>query len=60
MGSGVAWIVHGLIVPYVGFFDSLPRGVAQVLVGVWAFGMAFLMWRTSGRQLMVPRQSTSP
>ena len=49
MGSGVAWIVHGLIVPYVGFFDSLPRGVAQVLVGVWAFGMAFVMWREGSR-----------
>jgi hypothetical protein len=25
-GSGVAWIVHGLMVPYIGFFDSPPRG----------------------------------
>ena len=59
MGSGVAWIIHGVMVPYIGFFDSLPRGVAQVLVGVWAFIMAFLMWRDSSRQLTVPRQATS-
>ena len=25
-GSGVAWIVHGLMVPYIGLFDSPPRG----------------------------------
>jgi hypothetical protein len=48
-GSGVAWIVHGLMVPYIGFFDSIPRGVAQVLMFLWAFIMAFLMWRDSSR-----------
>ena len=25
-GSGVAWIVHGLMVPYIGLFSSPPRG----------------------------------
>jgi hypothetical protein len=25
-GSGVAWIVHGLMVPYIGLFDSILRG----------------------------------
>jgi hypothetical protein len=25
-GSGVAWIVHGLMVPYIGLFGSIPRG----------------------------------
>jgi hypothetical protein len=53
-GSGVVWIVHGLMVPYIGFFDenqgeSIPRGVAQVLLFLWAFIMAFLMWRNSSR-----------
>jgi uncharacterized membrane protein len=48
-GSGVAWIVHGLMVPYIGLFDSIPGGVALVLMFVWAFIMAFLMWRNSSR-----------
>jgi hypothetical protein len=46
-GSGVALVVHGLMVPYIGFFDSIPRGVAQVLLFLWVFIMAFLMWRNS-------------
>jgi len=47
--SGVAWIIHGLMVPYIGLFASLPRGVGQVLLYLWAFIMAFLMWRNSSR-----------
>jgi hypothetical protein len=50
MGSGVGWIVHGVMVPYVGFFDSMPRLVGMVLLTVWAFGMARLMWRNNGRR----------
>ena len=34
VGSGVAWIVHGLMVPYIGLFDSIPRLVALVLMAV--------------------------
>ncbi len=49
MSSGVAWIIHGLMVPYIGFFDSIPRLVAIVLLSLWAFVMAFLMWRNSSR-----------
>jgi hypothetical protein len=49
VGSGVAWIVHGLMVSYIGFFDSIPRGVAQILMYLWVFIMAFLMWRNSSR-----------
>ncbi len=48
-GSGVAWIVHGLMVPYIGLFDSAPRGVAIILMSVWAFIMAYLMWRNGSR-----------
>ena len=58
-GSGVAWIVHGAMVPYIGFFDSTPRLVAIVLLSLWAFIMAFLMWRNSGRQPIVRRQAAS-
>jgi hypothetical protein len=47
LGSGVAWIVHGLMVPYIGLFDSIPRLVAIVLLAVWGFSTAFLMWRNS-------------
>ena len=28
---GVAWVTHGLMVPYIGFFGSIPKGVVQVL-----------------------------
>ena len=47
LGSGAAWIVHGVMVPYIGFFDSIPRLVAIVLLAVWGFSTAFLMWRNS-------------
>ncbi|AOT05033.1 hypothetical protein [Arthrobacter sp. U41] len=43
-GSGAAWIVHGLMVSYVGLFDSAPRLVALLLMAVWAFVMAVQMW----------------
>jgi hypothetical protein len=49
VGSGVAWIVHGVLVPFIGLFDSPPRGVGLVLMAVWAFIMAFVMWRNSSR-----------
>ena len=51
-GSGVAWIVHGVMVPYVGFFDSIPRLVAIILLAVWSFIMAFFMWRNNSRENM--------
>jgi hypothetical protein len=60
VGSGVAWIVHALLVPYIGLFHSIPRGVALILMSLWAFVMAFLMWRnSSGRRIARPR-SASP
>ena len=49
LGSGAAWIVHGLMVPYMGLFDSIPRLVAIVLLAVWGFITAVLMWRNSSR-----------
>ena len=45
--SGVAWIVHACMVPYVGLFDSLPRLIAIVLLAAWTFAMAVPMWRGS-------------
>jgi hypothetical protein len=58
-GSGVAWIVHGLMVPYVGLFHSIPRGVAQVLMYLWVFIMAVLMWRISSRGRIARPESAS-
>jgi len=60
VGSGVAWITHGLMVPYIGLFDSIPRGVAQVLMYLWAFIMAVLMWRNSSRERIARPESAAP
>jgi hypothetical protein len=60
VGSGVAWIIHGLMVPYIGLFHSIPRGVAQVLMYLWAFIVAFLMWRISSRWGITRAESASP
>ena len=58
--SGVAWIVHGLMVPYIGLFDSIPRLVAIVLMALWAFIIAVLMWRNSSRGLLSRPESAHP
>jgi hypothetical protein len=58
--SGAAWIVHGLMVAYVGLFDSIPRGVAIVLMALWAFIIAVLMWRNSSRGLLSRPESAPP
>ena len=49
VGSGMAWIVHGVMVSYIGLFDSTPRLAGIVLLGLWVFIMAVLMWRNSSR-----------
>ncbi len=59
-GSGVAWIIHGLMVPYIGLFESIPRLVALVLMAVWAFIMAFVMWRNGSRGRIRRTQSATP
>ena len=58
--SGVAWIVHGLMVPYIGLFPSIPRGVAQVLLYSWAFIMAVLTRRNSSRERIARPGSAPP
>ena len=58
--SGVAWIVHGLMVPYVDLFDSIPRLVAIVIMALWAFIMAVLMWRNSSRGRIARPESAAP
>jgi hypothetical protein len=59
-GSGVAWIIHGLMVPYIGLFNSIPRLVALVLMAVWAFIMGYLMWRDGSRGRIRRTQSATP
>lgn len=48
-GSGAAWIAHGVMVPYVGFFNSIPRLIAIVLLAGWAFIIAVFLWRNSNQ-----------
>jgi hypothetical protein len=60
VGSGVAWIVHGLMVPYIGLFDSIPRLVGLVLMALWVFIMAVLMWRNSSRGRIARPESAAP
>ena len=40
------------MVPYIGLFDSIPRLVAIVLMALWAFILAVLMWRNSSRGIL--------
>ncbi len=60
VGSGVAWIVHGVMVPYIGLFDSIPRLVAIVLMALWALIIAVLMWRTAHPESALPEPVGSP
>src|SRR5215207_6410176 len=60
VGSGVAWIVHGLMVPYVGLFDSIPRLVAIVLMALWAFIIGVLMWRIARPESAPPDPAGPP
>jgi hypothetical protein len=59
VGSGVAWIAHGLMVPYVGLFDSIPRLVAIVLMALWAFIIGVLMWRIARPESAPPDPATT-
>ena len=56
--SGVAWIIHGVLVSYVGLFDSAPRLVALLLMTVWAFAMAVQMW--PGRRRSSAARTAAP
>ena len=60
VGSGVAWIVHGVMVPYIGLFDSIPRLVAIVLMALWAFIIGVLMWRIAYPESAPPELGTPP
>jgi hypothetical protein len=59
VGSGVAWIAHGVRVPYIGLSDSIGEAVGAVLLYLWAFIMAFVMWRNSSRGRIARLESAS-
>ena len=59
-GSGIAWIVHGVMVPYVGLFDSIPRLVAIVLMALWAVIIGVLMWHIARPEFAHPDPATPP
>jgi hypothetical protein len=48
------------MVPYIGLFDSIPRLVGLVLMALWAFIMAVLMWRNSSRGRIARPESAAP
>src|SRR5215218_7954141 len=49
--SGAALMYHGaVVVSYEGFGPSIPNLVGLVLLGLWTFIMAVLMWRNGSRE----------
>ena len=49
--SGVAFMYNGAVeVAYEGFVPSLVKTVVLLLLAVWAFVMAALMWRDGSRR----------
>ena len=52
VASGCAFAYNGVVeVAYEGFVPSIVKLLGLVLLAVWAFVMAFLMWREGGRRL---------
>jgi hypothetical protein len=59
--SGAALMYHGaVVVSYEGFGPSIPNLVGLVLLAVWAFIMAILMWRNSSRRRIARLESAPP
>jgi hypothetical protein len=58
--SGVAFMYNGAVeVAYEGFVPSTIKSVGLLLLAVWAFVMAALMWRDGGRRRIARPRSTS-
>jgi len=58
--SGAAFMYNGVVVvAYKSFVSSIVKLVGLFLLAVWAFLMAFLMWRNAGRQSGVRRTVAS-
>jgi hypothetical protein len=57
--SGAAFMYNGAVeVAYEGFVPSIIKLVGLALLAVWAFIMAFLMWRNSSRRRIALLAST--
>jgi len=55
--SGALFMVNGVVVAYEGFGPSIVRLGAILLLAVWTFIMARLMWRYGGRQCIARSES---
>lgn len=61
IASGAALMVHGaVVVSYKGFVPSIPNLVGLLLLAVWAFIMAVLMWRNSSGGRIARPESAPP
>ena len=49
-----------VVVAYEGFVPSIIKLVSLLLLAVWAFIMAFLMWRNGGRRRITRLGPTPP
>jgi len=59
--SGAAFMYDGaVVVAYEGFVPSIVKKVGLLLLAVWAFVMAVLMWRNGSRRRIARVRSTSP
>jgi hypothetical protein len=57
--SGVAFMYNGVVVAYEGFVPSITKLVGLLLLAVWAFVMAALMWRNGSRRRLARLRPTS-
>jgi hypothetical protein len=57
--SGVALMYNGVVVAYEGFVPSITKLVGLLLLAVWAFVMAALMWRNGSRRRLARLRPTS-
>ena len=61
MVSGAALMYNGVVeVAYEGFVPSIIKLVGLLLLAVWAFVMAFSMWRYGSRRRRVARPEPAP
>lgn len=59
--SGTAFMYNGAVeVAYEGFIPSIVKLVGLILLSVWAFIMAALMWRNSSRRRIASPGSAPP
>jgi hypothetical protein len=59
--SGAAFMYDGaVVVAYEGFVPSIIKLLGLLLLAVWAFIMAFLMWRNGGRRRITRLGPTPP